>query len=50
MSHLVALSDKDEPETQLTGCCWKVVLHILFHNDTDVLVNLSKRSDIQREQ
>lgn len=47
MSHLVALSDTDEPETRLTGCCWKVVPHILFHSDTGVLVNLSKRSDVQ---
>lgn len=47
MSHLVALSDIDKPETRLTGCCWKVVLHNLFHSDTGVLVNLSKRSDVQ---
>lgn len=31
---------------RLIGYYWKVVLDILFHSDTDVLVILSKRSDV----
>lgn len=34
---------------QLTGYYCKALLGILFHRDTDVLVNLSKRSDVQSE-
>lgn len=48
MSHLVALRDNDEPETRgFTGYSWKAVLHILFHSDTHLLVDLSERSDVQ---
>lgn len=32
---------------RLTGYYWKTVLDILFHRDTDVVVNLGKRSDVQ---
>lgn len=39
MSHFVAASDSDELETQLTGCCRKAVLHVLFHGNTEAPAN-----------
>lgn len=49
MSHLVLPSDDDDSANlRLRGYNRKAPLDILFHSDTDVLVNLCQRRDPQR--